>query len=880
MKKSLSYFVVGLLLISSIATIGIGKQAGNTAPTGADDEIELSLSFSQPSVKTIVIDGESFVEFNVLSGASAHFYTPGAPILPIYTTTITLPFGTKILDVEYENQGTDTMSLSNKIIPAPQPVVPLIGHTTSGKYVLDENIYNSASSFPNNWVSYYTGGGLDGNNEHKSFLTIRAFPVRYSPMTDTIEYINTLDITISTQEPDSDPFPTNPDMDLVIIAPSEFEDELQKLVDHKNTFGIRTYLKTTNDIYSGYSGVDKPEKIKYFIKDAIETEGIKYVMLIGGMKSLLWGDPRDDSSQGTASWHVPVRYTNLKESGETYDPGFISDLYYADIYDGEGEFSSWDSDGDGVFAEYSMFIGGKDIIDLYPDVYVGRLACRNIWEVKLLVNKIINYEKEPSSSSWFYKMVGIGGDSHEDSGTNYVEGEVACDYVFDTYMTEFSPTKLYASYKTSNPSYVPSKENIVREISAGCGHLLFEGHGHPGSWNTHWPNEFTWDDTPGGIDIYNFPKLSNDEKLPVCVIGGCHNSQFNVTLFSTLLKQPFTWTHGLPTPECFSWHLVRKIGGGTIASLGNTGLGYGAIGNHGDQDGDGIDLPDTLEAVGGYQIVCFYKTLDEGKDILGEAWGGAQKKYLDTYPGMEDRTDCKTVEQWPLLGDPSLKIGGYGGTFSGLKTKIDNAEAGIVGFEGGDVELHAMAIGAQGQATYKWDLDNDGSYDDGTGATVSHSWNSPGAYWVSVQATDAYGQDTYDTIVSIEPEVQEPYKPSGSNSIKEGQTYTYATTVNADGWNNVYYQFSWGDGTFSTWSETNTASHSWDEKGSYDIRARVLVVLSTAEGEIIRNSEWSDPLSISLSNEISSNILVRLLQKLIDLFPILEPILQPIIDQL
>ena len=119
------------------------------------------------------------------------------------------------------------------------------------------------------------------------------------------------------------------------------------------------------------------------------------------------------------------------------------------------------------------------------------------------------------------------------------------------------------------------------------------------------------------------------------------------------------WTHGFAFPECFSWWLTRKIGGGSIATMGNTGLGYGAVGNHDDVDGDGVDLPDTLEAVGGYQILNFYKTYAEGIDILGEVWGGAQKKYLDTFPGMEDQTDCKTVEQWPLLGDPSLKIGGY-----------------------------------------------------------------------------------------------------------------------------------------------------------------------------------------------------------------------------
>jgi len=449
---------------------------------------------------------------------------------------------------------------------------------------------------------------------------------------------------------------------MVIIAPSEFSGELQKLIDHKNSHNVATTLKTLEDIYGEYNGVDNPEQIKYFIKDALDTWNIKYVMLVGGMKSLLWGASKDDANQGTKDWHLPVRYTNNKEVGGTHDPGFISDLYYADIYDGEGNFSSWDLDkhgnSDGIFANWK-FGAQRDILDLYPDVYVGRLACRNTYEVKIMVNKIINYETSTAGSSWFSKMVGVGGDSHHDAGTNYVEGEVVCDYIFETYMADFDPVKLYASYKDTDPQHTPSADNIKREISAGCGFLLFDGHGHPGSWNTHWPGEFNWADTPGGITCYDFPKLSNGDKLPICIVGGCHNSQFNITLFATLLEKPYMWTHGFAFPECFSWWLTRKIGGGSIATMGNTGLGYGAVGNHDDVDGDGVDLPDTLEAVGGYQILNFYKTYNEGIDILGEVWGGAQRKYLDTFPGMEDQIDCKTVEQWPLLGDPSLKIGGY-----------------------------------------------------------------------------------------------------------------------------------------------------------------------------------------------------------------------------
>ena len=342
-------------------------------------------------------------------------------------------------------------------------------------------------------------------------------------------------------------------------------------------------------------------------------------------------------------------------------------MYYADIYDSEGGFCSWDEDkngeSDGIFAQWgTSFFLKKDILDLYPDVIVGRLACRNLNEVRTVVKKTMDYERLKHESDWFDNIVLIGGDSHDDAA-NYLEGEVACDYVADNHMEEFSPIKLYASHgkdaDTTNDQYIPSPTGIQTEVTFGAGHLLFEGHGHPGSWNTHWPGEFNWEDTPGGIDVTQFSGLKNGLKLPVCVIGGCHNGQFNVTLLSTTLNQPYTWTHGMPVGECFAWHLIKMSGGGTIASFGNTGLGYGAVGNSGDIDGDGIDQPDTLEAVGGYQIRMFYETLDEGKEFLGEAWLGAQNKYLDTWPGMDDQTDCKTVEQWPILGDPSLKIGGY-----------------------------------------------------------------------------------------------------------------------------------------------------------------------------------------------------------------------------
>ena len=90
-----------------------------------------------------------------------------------------------------------------------------------------------------------------------------------------------------------------------------FSEDLQPLIDHKDSYGIETVLKTAEDISSEYTGVDEPEKIKFFIKDAIEDWGIKYVLLVGGLKSYIWGNPREHYNYGVKDWLVPVRYNNI-----------------------------------------------------------------------------------------------------------------------------------------------------------------------------------------------------------------------------------------------------------------------------------------------------------------------------------------------------------------------------------------------------------------------------------------------------------------------------------------------------------------------------------------------------------------------------------------
>lgn len=421
--------------------------------------------------------------------------------------------------------------------------------------------------------------------------------------------------------------------DLLIITPQEFSRYLSPLVKHKNDHQIKTIKITTGDIFEQMAekGKDHAEKIKYFIKDAVESWGITYVLFVGGRKG-----------QGPVEqWWVPVRYTHLNRDYDKFPEGkFLTDLYFADIYDAEGNFSSWDTDDNGIFGEWPKNSSATDIPDLYPDVYVGRLPCRNSLEVLFAVRKIIRYETEPCSDSWFKNMVVVAGDTYPNK-TAYIDGEVYTQMGLDK-MPGFDAVKIWAS--EGNLHWT----NIVKAMNSGCGFIWFSGHGGPGTWATHPPyDEKTW---IGDFGLFNMRFLINRNKLPICISGsGCFNNMFNVSLIN-----PYYIYGSLST--CWGWALAGKPLGGSIATIASTGFSY--------------ESPDINVGVGGCEWLDMHFFGEyglNGTDILGETWGNTITSFLQNFTIDWNDTSAdgyaliaKNVEQWLLIGDPSLKIGGYG----------------------------------------------------------------------------------------------------------------------------------------------------------------------------------------------------------------------------
>ncbi|MGC9308991.1 MAG: C25 family cysteine peptidase, partial [Thermoplasmatota archaeon] len=540
--------------------------------------------------------------------------------------------------------------------------------------------------------------------------------------------------------------------------------------------------------------------------DAIESYGIKYVMLVGGLKSQFWAKPRDNANIGAQAWYVPVRYTNQwddpafpLEEETIHDPGVISDLYYADVYREGGAFASWDPSGDGVFAAWNKpGVENDTNLDLYPDVAVGRLACRSTREVETVVNKIIAYERD-GTGEWFNRMTVVSGDgfldqedldirwdtsglpdgdytiyaqsnnpegvygpvdvinvtldrnaetslhfNHDDhlnpalqdgypappiteivsvsegdvlGSDDYhyepSESEAYCNTLFWWANVSYVDGVLHIREKSYDPQpygnvtdvhlwiensngevvfedyryhtevyyegewvtgekslhgrggalyYVPERferdivwtsngrftgqTDVINAFSRGHGFAFFSGHGSPGYWGDQYPG-IPGNRQHGSVDgltvsqvspffpWVQFPafpmnQLANTGKYPIVVVGGCHNSLFNVSLIPSVLdifyllllgKNIYMHTYGQPTPECWGWYMIKLPETGAIATMGNTGFGWGWEGEF-----------CTVGAGDGWITSEFFRQYAEHDyDTLGTVYAQTQTGYINHF---------------------------------------------------------------------------------------------------------------------------------------------------------------------------------------------------------------------------------------------------------
>ncbi len=381
--------------------------------------------------------------------------------------------------------------------------------------------------------------------------------------------------------------------DFVIITSSTFAPYFQPLADWKNEKGIRTRIITLDTIYANYTGYDNAEKIRNFIKDMNTTYGTMY-FLLGG---------QCDYENGEEI--VPRRNAFVFQSGAGYytdEDTIISDLYFADL-DG-----TWDGDGDHTYGETS------DNVDMYPDVYVGRAPVKTTSQVQNFVNKVLAYEKSPSTSASYLK------DSFHPQGNLWDTNHGTS--MPDT-MVQFDPADWTHTFMREDIEGV-SESSVNSEFNNGYHLVHFVGHGN--EYGVYYNNgSSTMMNTSDADNLSNgFSKLSIVTSI-ACFSGAMDEAGSSADY------------------DCFAEHLVNATNGGAVADLFNSRYGWG------------YSQPEGALGPSGEQSKYFFRAFHQnGLYILGQAWANMQSSMVPD--AQNDNYFRWCLYERNLFGDPTLEM--------------------------------------------------------------------------------------------------------------------------------------------------------------------------------------------------------------------------------
>ena len=151
---------------------------------------------------------------------------------------------------------------------------------------------------------------------------------------------------------------------VLIVTKQAFSSGFAPLTALYDSLGITWQIATVENISAAMSGADTQEKIRNFIQQEYQQNGIEYAMLGGDVEI------------------VPHRnfYCSVLSGGSYYTAFDIpSDLYYS------GMDGNYDANNNGIYAEVD------DVADLLPDVSVGRLPFSTAQEQTNIIHKTIWY---------------------------------------------------------------------------------------------------------------------------------------------------------------------------------------------------------------------------------------------------------------------------------------------------------------------------------------------------------------------------------------------------------------------------------------------------------------------------------------------------------
>ena len=428
----------------------------------------------------------------------------GSPSLPYRILRFLVPNEPASFSIDLNNTDSEPIDLPVPLLPV-QEGIPTSADWENG--VFSPSITVSSEIYPADIVQILNEGYLDGD---KRILTVKVAPVQYVTSTRQLLFHSSIDFTVRYNtllsknavksmspivskhtlaeadlmnlldfvENSSDinrivssrglsrtsvPSLNLPSYEYVVITADSLAPYFKRLVDWKCQKGLHAGIVTMEDILGDASITgdevsnlsDDAGKLRQYLRLAYQN-GTQYVFLGGGRTI------------------VPFRYGSgydndwtLTDNSEVILEGakIPADLYFSDLN------GNWNVDGDQYLGEET-----NDAVDYYPELYVGRLLCKNGIEINNYIDKLLLYEQNPGRGDYAYLKKAFY--TQADQMQNYEEANSVANNFNDIFPT-YTLLQEVPEYDDANPTFPTGKDVIDAMNNEYHGFLSWFNHGGP-----------------------------------------------------------------------------------------------------------------------------------------------------------------------------------------------------------------------------------------------------------------------------------------------------------------------------------------------------------------------------------------------------------------
>lgn len=446
--KKPTLLILSLFLILGSINSAIGSASEhikqNDIIGNIEQEFSIDISFYPSDFKYESVETQLGIFASIELTGEGFNYIEGRPKLPTIRRFVEIPIGTNplitISKISWDYTSLQELNLPYYIIPS-QSSREKIPQDTQ-EFLFDNEFYLLNSFTPENIVKIVE----IGNIRSRHFALIEISPVQYNPYTGELKLMNFCEIKIDC--PNSNMIETYEKIEkyysptyekffehafinygsfekvienrkqesFLIIVYDSFKDEIQPLVNWKQTLGYDVTITKTSDIPGG----SKKEDILNYIEDAYNNWNNPpvFILLVGDIEQI-------PTFTGTASLTA-------------------TDLYYVTV-DGE---------------------------DYFPDIYIGRFSASTEAHVENMVQKTLFYEiGNFTSNEWIKKAAFI-------ASTDYFWiTEETHNYVIENYLEPLNYTcdKLYTKSFDATTQDVHDAINDGRGLVIYSGHGTSNG---------------------------------------------------------------------------------------------------------------------------------------------------------------------------------------------------------------------------------------------------------------------------------------------------------------------------------------------------------------------------------------------------------------------